>query len=196
MIPTGLCECGCGRTTPIVTHTSRRRGHIKGRHLRFISGHNTAIPATPVAERFWPKVKRRGPDDCWLWCAAKSSPSGHGSFHDDGGVTAAARTAYRLTFGHVPKTLFVLHRCDNGACCNPAHLFLGTQTDNMRDCVVKGRISRGRRCPSAKLTDAAVREIRRRRAAGERLRNIAAAFGVGSPAICNVVNRVTWKHVS
>ena len=104
--------------------------------------------------------------------------------------------AWELANGRsVPDGLFICHRCDNPPCCNPAHLFLGTQTDNDRDRDSKGRNIRGDRHPDSKLTSVAVREIRRRAAAGERQADLAREYGVTSTTLCQVVKRQTWKHV-
>lgn len=95
----------------------------------------------PLAERFWPKVHKR--DGCWLWTASTDS-NGYGqSFIGrlDGRVRLehAHRVAWRLTFGDIPDGLNVLHRCDVPRCVNPAHLFLGTDRDNIQDAIGKGR---------------------------------------------------------
>jgi len=95
----------------------------------------------PQADRLWEKVDKNGPihpvlgTACWLWMAGRNK-LGYGLF-DCG---SAHRIAWILTNGPPPPdTPFVLHRCDNPPCCNPDHHFLGTQADNIRDMVAKGR---------------------------------------------------------
>lgn len=97
----------------------------------------------------------------------------------------AHRYAYSLANGAIPGGMNVCHRCDNTKCCNPEHLFLGSQLENMADMAEKGRAARisnpkptGEKSPTAKLADAQIAEIRARRAAGETVTSLAAAYGV------------------
>lgn len=100
-----------------------------------------------VAERFWEKVSRNAPDDCWLWTGAIYR-NGYGSFGWSGKRSkqvniGAHRAAWKLAYGRIPKGLLVCHSCDTRACCNPKHLFLGTAKDNTGDMIAKGRNSKG-----------------------------------------------------
>jgi hypothetical protein len=94
----------------------------------------------PLAERFWEKVDRRGPNDCWPWTAA-SDRSGRGTIRltePRRYVEKAPRVAIFLTSGKWPDG-YACHSCDNPACCNPAHLWIGSPADNARDMCAKGR---------------------------------------------------------
>jgi len=95
---------------------------------------------TGVLATFWDNVDRSGgPEACWPWMRAVGG-KGYGNVPDGVGRTLrSSRVAWELTHGPIADGLFVLHRCDNRPCCNPAHLFLGTAGDNIRDCVAKGR---------------------------------------------------------
>jgi hypothetical protein len=93
-------------------------------------------------EGFWARVKKsEAPDDCWLWAGAVNK-AGYGQFSKGYGCTLAHRYAWELVNGPIPLGLQICHKCDVPPCCNPAHLWLGTQKDNMADCVAKNRISR------------------------------------------------------
>lgn len=113
-----------------------------------------------LEERFWKKVDKRGPNECWLWTASKDR-WGYGVFTEKRKKKwiSAHRLSWRLHTGKpAPTNLCVLHRCDKPACVNPSHLFLGTQSDNVADMMAKGRCRSGTRTPSgekhrwAKLT--------------------------------------------
>lgn len=153
----------------------------------------------PVAERFWAKVKRRGPDECWEWQGAKQ-PFGYGSFRPATKAHIRAhRYAYEEANGPIPKGLVVMHRCDNPPCCNPAHLSLGTMKDNTRDCIAKGRFKpgrpRGERMGNAKLCEAHIREIRAAPSGYGTGLVLARKFGVTNAAISAIRTRKLWKHV-
>lgn len=95
-----------------------------------------------LADRFWAKVDKRGPDECWLWTGCRKKAFGYGKIGEGrmGQRTLLAhRVSWEITNGSIPDGAMVLHRCDNPPCVNPRHLFLGDQLDNMRDMVSKGR---------------------------------------------------------
>lgn len=89
-------------------------------------------------EKFWSKVKKTDPLKCWTWTAYKD-PRGYGMFRFHGRVQVASRVSWILTNGEIPKNMNICHHCDNPSCVNPAHLFLGTDSDNARDRVRKKR---------------------------------------------------------
>jgi len=159
---------------------------------------------TPLAERFARFVNRDGPihptlgTACWLWTGSTIGSS-HGQISRGRreGPLVASRVAWTLANGPIPDGLFVLHRCDNinGPCVNVAHLFLGTQADNVQDMVNKRRIRHGEQHKNAKLTVADVRAIRavpRTYGSGRRL---AKRYGVSEIVISNVRLGVTWRLV-
>jgi hypothetical protein len=102
---------------------------------------NQSTMERTAPDRFWAKVDKRGPDECWEWQAALTR-GGYGTFvvtKSPKRMARAHRFAWELTHGEEPKGLHVCHQCDNPLCVNPAHLWLGTNQDNMRDCADKGR---------------------------------------------------------
>jgi len=155
----------------------------------------------PAVDRFWPKVAKREPNDCWEWSGARD-PNGYGRFyHGRGSYKLSHRVAWELINGVIPGPsgllgMYVLHRCDNPPCCNPGHLFLGTHTDNMADMARKGRHAdhRGERSSVSKLTLASVNAIRARLATGlETNTAIALDYGVYNSTISMIKHRKRWN---
>jgi hypothetical protein len=149
-----------------------------------------------LADRFWRKVEVCGPDECWPWKAALGA-NDYGKFNDHGRSVRSNRVAWTLTHGTIPHGLHVLHKCDNRACCNPKHLFLGTQLENIADRHRKGRdahVSRpGMSNHQARLTDDAVRLIRATRGP---LRLIAKEHGVSRSLVSLIRSGKRWGHVA
>lgn len=131
--------------------------------------------------------------DCWLWTA--SGCGGYGRLSVNGRLTGAHRFSWELANGPVPNALYVLHRCDNPPCVNPAHLFLGTIAANNKDRANKGRGVIGERSPRAKLTERKVTEIRALHTAGRSQAYLARAYGVSDSLVRLVVTGQAWKHV-
>jgi hypothetical protein len=153
--------------------------------------------ADPVAS-FWSRVNRANGDKaCWIWTGAKDW-DGYGLYALEGRRSErATRIAWRLIKGErVPKHLQCLHTCDNPGCVNPAHIFLGTTADNMRDRDQKGRQSRGSFHPKALLTEAQVIDILNLSEAGLSQHAIARRFGVSRAAISGILLGRNWKHVT
>jgi hypothetical protein len=144
-----------------------------------------------VAERFWAKVEKTE-GGCWLWTASRH-PKGYGLLSFGNRPARAHRVAWQLTNGDIPPGLFVCHRCDNPPCCNPEHLFLGTNTDNMRDASQKGRLSGGPGQP--KLTAEQVIGARQRHP-GVCYSALAKEFGVTFECIKNAVRGFTWASLN
>ncbi len=151
---------------------------------------------TEDAKRFWAKVARTG--SCWLWRGALNKTTGYGSFSNgrvprNGRMVPwpvyAHRFAWMLTNGAIPAGQSVLHSCDVPACVNPAHLFIGTHRDNMRDAAAKGRLSVPR--PSRRaLTDDERDAVRRHYATGGvTMKALAAEYGVTPSHIWQIVHK-------
>lgn len=166
----------------------------------------------PVAENFWRHVDKNGPTvsdelgPCWVWTAYKS-PKGYGqiAIYSGGGqanpVTSsqfAHRVSWMLAHGGDKPVLNVLHKCDNRACVNPDHLFLGTQADNVADMWAKGRenINKGEKVNTAKLTEADVRCARRLHSTGWPVSHLAGYFDISDSGMRSLLLRQSWKHVA
>ena len=98
-------------------------------------------PRIPITSRFWSKIQFASEDECWLWLGATNG-GGYGNIRYNGRHFPAHRISWMLHYGKIPEGINVCHHCDAKACVNPAHLFLGTDTDNMRDAAAKGKLGR------------------------------------------------------
>lgn len=148
-----------------------------------------------VESRFWSKVNRKGPDDCWEW---QGSPGkdGYGRFGVNGRTLKPNRFAWELVHGEITEGLHVCHRCDNPLCCNPIHLFLGTNADNRADMVSKGRQARGEKNGNAKLTEAKIHEIRVRLSyGGVTQKSLLTEYDVSRATMSRIANKRRWAHV-
>ena len=94
------------------------------------------IEVAAIAERFFTKVSKTS--NCWLWTGYRKH-NGYGQSWANGKKVLAHRLSYEIHTGASPGAARVLHHCDNPPCVNPAHLYLGTMADNMRDCLLRGR---------------------------------------------------------
>lgn len=134
-------------------------------------------------------------DTCWLWTGATQKKFGYGLILHQGRCILAHRLSWEAHNGPITNGLHVCHHCDNPPCVNPAHLFLGTCLDNMRDRDAKGRgyDRRGTKNGRAKLTPERVVELRHRFAAGEKRRNLMNEFGIGQTQLRRIANGVHWR---
>lgn len=173
-----------------------RQGRVIDGTLTSQIGISSSGFTTDDARRFWVKADRGvGRDDCWNWTGAKLGRDGYGGFSvargNQRGQQApryAHRVAYELVHGSIPPVLSVCHRCDNRQCVNPAHLFLGTHADNMRDAASKGRLSvpRPRR---RKVTGAQIADMFALRKGGLTFQAIGDRFGVTKGYVSLVLKR-------
>lgn len=154
-----------------------------------------------VIDRFTAKyiVAENG---CWIWTAAKSG-TGYGRLYPgyggQGFKVAAHRFSYEHFKGKIPEGMFVCHTCDNRLCVNPAHLFVGSHTDNMNDMHSKGRgrknYAKGGKHANAKFKDSDIPKIRGMRKNKIPFKVIAEQYNVSEYAIQDIVYGRSWSHV-
>jgi hypothetical protein len=164
---------------------------------RFISAE-----VKPLKERFDEKISFE--DGCWIWTGYKNKQYGyvHTGLKDEKKPRAAYRVAWELYKGSIPEGLVVRHRCPKKRkdCCNPDHLKLGTQKDNMADAIEDGTISRGEKIHSSKLKEIQVRDILEHFPMTKGLNWIyfkekAKEYGVGVQTVADICLRKTWTHI-
>lgn len=172
----------------------------------------------PIADRFWPKVDRRGPDECWPWLAA-STPGGYGVIGSgglvghggDGFMRMATHVSWEIANGTPwPDGKWALHSCDNPPCVNPRHIEPGDQIENMSQAKARRRVRSGTNHPMhlhpyaargaahglTHLTDDDIRVIRAGYASGRGYKSLADEFAVAPATIKRIVTRETWRHVA
>lgn len=144
-------------------------------------------------DKFFARTKET-PEGCWIWQGGRSGKYGKTTYLYE--TWLAHRLAWFFTHSEVPSAL-VCHKCDTPLCVNPAHLFLGTHSDNTKDAVSKGRHicnyppMPGEKHPMHKLTWPQVREIRNSELSG---RKAAAYYGVDRRTIAFIRQGKTWKE--
>ena len=152
------------------------------------------------APRFWGKVARLGPEECWAWFGSKLKSNGRGQVmlpkrlapNVKNPRAYAPVVAWWLTHGPIPDGQVVCHRCDDPNCVNPNHLFLGTQAENIHDSVRKRR----KNCfGQQKLNATQVIDMRERAAVGERYSALADRFGVSRHTVRHIIARRLWAHL-
>lgn len=162
-----------------------------------------------MEQRFWEKVSFGfGENACWIWSSTLTGNHYYGSFWDGKRHSRAHRISWEICNGKIPEGMFVCHSCDNPACVNPNHLFLGDFGDNMQDMWDKnrhpinnmGRKSEtmiGENNPNSVLSKSDVLWIRELYDQGVSISNIAEYYSlyVQKPAIFKIVHRKTWAHV-
>lgn len=149
-----------------------------------------------MAMRFWSKVDRRGPDECWTWNAHRDT-GGYGIVSLNSRLERAHRVSCALVGNTIPYDRIACHRCNNPACVNPNHVYAGTQSENFQDYMDAGGKNkfraRGIEHPRARLTPDLVRQIRR--SSWAQATAIARRIGVTNQCILAVRQGKTWRHV-
>lgn len=190
----GLCSFG-GCKKPAFSKGLCAAHYQQQRKGKVLKPLQTQYHGLTEQERFEAHVKRKQ-RGCWPWTGSVDR-HGYGRFRNASGYPELVhRAAWRFYRGADPGDQFVLHTCDNAACVNPNHLYLGTQQDNVDDMWARGGarpgVSRGERHGMAKLNESAVREIR---ASKETDRALAEKYDVSRTQIYDIRKRRSWKHI-
>jgi hypothetical protein len=140
-----------------------------------------------------------GPDACWPWIGYFST-TGYGAFKRGGKHVLAHRESVVRAGVNLRPGDWVLHRCDNRRCVNPAHLYVGGVKENVKDMWERGKPftpeTRGEDNPAAKLTEEQVAEMLELRRRGESVSAIAKRFKVSYGHAGNILRGAKWRHVS
>jgi hypothetical protein len=153
-------------------------------------------PILPITqERIEAKVLRIPEAGCWVWMGS-TQVRGYGEIISNNRKHLAHRASYEAFVGKIPKGMYVCHACDNVACVNPNHLFLGTQKQNLQDMVNKGRSTRGVKNPMAKLTEEQVKEIKQGFAEGKTDMELAKQFNMSRQGINGIRKGKLWSYVN
>lgn len=148
-----------------------------------------------LKERF-EKYFEKTPNSCWIWTGAILK-RGYGQQKTGEKNKRAHRISWELYRGKIPTGMNVCHKCDTPLCVNPDHLFIGTQLDNIRDCIKKNRNAKapnGEEHKNSKLKEKDVRNILKDKRLS--LSKIAKEYGVHRKTIEYIKNGKTWKHIS
>lgn len=145
--------------------------------------------------RFWPKVDIRGVDDCWNWMGSRSA-KGYGFFRARGKTVTSHRFVWEIACGEEPSG-HLLHSCDNPSCVNVRHLREGTNADNVRDRMERGRPTArpGSLNGRAKLNESGAKEIKDMLRRGVDRGVIAGRMGVSRSTVNHIATGRKWAHV-
>lgn len=168
---------------------------VNPKHLALRSIHYRS----PLEERFWKYVNKRGEDECWEWTGSRIG-DGYGQFSEsmDGEHFGAHRFSYILHYGAIPEGEIVCHICNNPPCVNPKHLESGTYSHNTQYAASLGRLipPKGEKNGRSKLTEENVKEIKRMLENGIKQHVIAEHFSVCRTAIGLIKRGERWNHVT
>lgn len=150
-----------------------------------------------VHVRFWKYVQKKAHHDCWIWIGSLTVRGGYGQLNDKGKLLKAHRLSFQIHNGHIPKGLFICHRCNVPACCNPQHLYAGTAKQNWDDTIDAGTRfvpngAKGEKHHDAKLN---IKQVKYILASSETGVGLAKKFGVTPQSISRIRKGLSWKNI-
>ena len=154
-----------------------------------------SFPRPTREERFWSRIdKSAGSEGCWIW--RNGGGGGYGGFRLHGKQKGPHRIVYELSFGPIPDGQCVLHHCDNKKCCNPAHLFIGTNQANVDDKIAKLRQPKGQAHGMSRL--GATDVVRMRwlyESGGLSYRELSRLFRVAAGHVGRICRGQSWSYL-
>ena len=187
---------------------SRARGLCK-KHYLYASRHSCLPEKQPYkrtpsqkteTDRFWLKVDKKHPDECWIWMGAKHK-SGYGNFKlDNKKIVKSHRYSFLITHGQLDESLYVCHSCDNPSCVNPNHLWQGTAKENNKDCRDKNRAvfppdQKVENHSQHILTNNDVLDIRKKFHNGVKQADLMRSYQVSRNTIYKICRNKSWQHL-
>lgn len=158
--------------------------------------------------RFWSKIRvTNSNESCWYWTANTSHNFGYGTFRIKGITYLAHRLALIFYSGKSKNELQVNHKCNNPSCCNPSHLYWGTQKDNVQDSIISGTkknppknntkppVLRGEDNKNSVMSENNVLRLRYLWSGGKSSRYLSRLFGISISTVYQIVNYKSWKHI-
>jgi hypothetical protein len=193
-----LCKCDCGNTK-ITLETSLYKQYVKScgcRDFRNKKIHGESNYIDLCKKKIINSIKTDA-NNCWIWQKSKHR-QGYGNLGIGKKHILAHRLSWEVFKGPIPSGIKVCHHCDIPSCVNPDHLFLGTQKENVKDAIEKGkfkdrRSALGEKAGSSKLKEFQVAQIRKQYAEGTSRKELEKKFKVGSTCIQKIITGKTWK---
>jgi len=147
--------------------------------------------------RFWGKIDVKSKEECWNWKGSLNSQNGYGRFGIQNSYYITSRIAYWIYYNIDPEFKLVCHSCNNTLCCNPNHLYLGTQSENIQQSFNELRsIHRGSFNSCAKLNEIKAKQIRNLlENTSLTLREIGEKFGIAISTVGHIKYSQNWTHV-
>ena len=189
-----LCRCDCGNEKILM------ECHLYGRGIKSCGCLDFKGKSYCDKENYIQIMKDKiqknisiNDSECWIWRGAKHR-QGYGNISFNKKNQLLHRVAWQIYKGDIPGNLLVCHKCDVTSCCNPEHLFLGTQQDNVDDAVTKKKFEKRAKLKRRnKLNYEQVQEIKKLHSLGSTRKELREKFSVGETCIAKILTGVSWK---